>query len=218
MVLITFGLTLGVLGQEAPQAPPAPAERQPPVVSSPAPPTPELKVDMGRIVAMAVAQILATPRFEEQVEVRDRFQDSLDRYLVATDVSCGATESGPPPQDELNRFRAHPIPPHADLLAGFRWLHRKLRASTARKNARFFLYWVHLKGAPERFVYVVREGPMSENDRALAPETEWELLAGFVDGGIAADTLSRLQRGVSTPSSPQETRGMALWAMRKCSR
>ncbi|MFN8091971.1 MAG: hypothetical protein U0599_07095 [Vicinamibacteria bacterium] len=83
---------------------------------------------------------------------------------------------------------------------------------------RFFLYWVRSKSAPERFVYVVREGPVSENDRASVPGTEWELLTSFVDAAQAAETLARLQRGISPPSRPEASRGAGLWAVPRCGR
>lgn len=216
-VVIAICVAGSAMAQEKPESPPAPAPSQPSTGSAPAPPTAPLKLDIGRAVAEAVARILATPRFEEQIEVRDTYQDALGRYFVASELGCGTTESGPPQQDELNRFRAHPVPPHADLLAGFKWLHEKIRGVSARKKPRFYLYWVHLKAAPERFVYVVREGPISENDRALVPETEWELLTGFVDAAKAADALTKLQRRTSTPSAPEQTRGLTLWAARRCS-
>jgi hypothetical protein len=116
----------------------------------------------------------------------------------------------------MNRFRAHPDPPTADLLAGFKWLRRKVKGLSAQREPRFYLYWVRSKSVPERFVYVVREGALSENDRAAAPGTEWELLATYTDAKKAADALARLQRGISAPSHPEASRGTALWAIPKC--
>jgi len=217
-VIAAVAFAVGALAQEASPSAPAPKEPEPPAAVSPAEPTPHLKVDMGAIVAKAVAEILAAPRFEEQVEVRDRFQESLNRYLAPSGTACGATASGPPPPDEMNRFRAHPTPPTADLLAGLKWLHRKVKGLSAQKLPRFFLYRVRSKSAPERFVYVVREGAVSENDRASAPGTEWELLTTFTDAGRAAETLTRLQRGLTVPSRPDEPRGTALWAVPPCPR
>ena len=189
-----------------------------PAQEKPSTAPPPLKIDMGRAIGEAVARMLATPRFEEQVEVRDTYQEALARYFAADRLSCGATESGPPQQDEMNRFRTHPIPPHADLLAGFKWLHRKLKGAPARSAPRFYLYWVRLKAEPERFVYVVREGPVSDNDRAAAPGTEWELLASLADSTRAADAVTRLNRGESTPSTVEPRRAVTLWAAPRCSR
>lgn len=204
--------------QGTPAAPQATAQEAPRAESDHTGAAPPPKIDMGRAIAEAVARMLATPRFEEQVEVRDTYQEALARYFAADRLSCGATESGPPPQDEMNRFRTHPIPPHADLLAGFKWLHRKLRGTTARSAPRFYLYWVRLKAAPERFVYVVHEGPIAENDRLAAPGTEWELLTAFPDAAKAADAVTRLSREVSSPSTVEPSRAVTLWAARHCPR
>lgn len=215
-VCVLAALSFAASAQQPPPAPaPAPPSAAVPSVSEQ---EAHLKIDMGSLVARAVAQMLATPRFEEQVEVRDRFQESLDRYLGSGAIACGATESASPARDAMNGFRAHPVPPTADLLAGLRWLHGKMKGVAAKKPPRFFLYWVRSKSAPERFVYVVREGPVSENDRASVPGTEWELLTSFVDAGKAAETLARLQRGISPPSRPEASRGAGLWAVPRCGR
>jgi hypothetical protein len=215
--LISSLIAATALAQEPPASPPAPPASGPSGrAAAPAPPAAPPKPDYGRAVAEAVARILATPRFEEQVEVRDTYQEALGRYFAEAELTCGTTESGPPPEDELNRFRAHPVPPHADLLAGFKWLHQKVRGLDSRKKPRYFLYQVHLESAPERFVYVVNEGALSESDRASAPGTEWELLAGYADASKATEALTKLQRRMSAPSAPEQTRGLALWAARRC--
>jgi hypothetical protein len=216
--VILLWLASSAVAQDKPETPVAPAPVPPAGSGASAEEQPRLKVDMGRAIAEAVARILATPRFEEQVEVRDTYQEALGRYFVATDLSCGTTESGPPQADELERFRTHPVPPHADLLAGFKWLRHKLRRATMPKKPRYFLYWVHLKDSPERFVYVVREGRISENDRAVAAGTNWELLAGFAEAGQAAEAVTRLSRRVAAPSSPEHAGGVTLWAASKCRR
>jgi hypothetical protein len=216
--VILLWLATSAVAQEKPEPPDTPAGVQTAGAAASADAKPPLKLDAGRAIAEAVARILATPRFEDQVEVRDTYQESLARYFVADELTCGATDSGPPQSEELDRFRTHPAPPHADLLAGFKWLHQKLRDLGAPKKPRFFLYWVHLKDAPERFVYVVREGHVSENDRAAAPGTEWDLLAGFAEADKAAEALTRLNRRITAPSSPEKTGGVTLWAARKCER
>lgn len=174
---------------------------------------PHLNADVGKAIAEIVARMLATPRFEEHVEVRDRYQEALNSYLHASDLGCGATSSGPPPYDEMNRFREARIPPHADLLAGGKWLLDKLKRHGASKGGRYHLYSVGAKADPGRVVYVVRDGAISEDSRSSVPGTSWELVGRYADQGKASEAVARLQRH----GSAEESGGsQVLWAMTGC--
>ena len=174
-----------------------------------------LKVDIGKAIAEVAARMLATPRFEEHVEVRDRYQEALNSYLRAADLGCGATAAGPPPYDEMNRFRETRIPPHADLLAGAKWLVGKLKRQGTIKGGRYYLYSVTAKSAPGRVVHVVRDGPISEDSRSSVPGTSWELVGRYVDQSKASEAVARLPRGGSADGS-EESR--VLWAATACPR
>jgi hypothetical protein len=107
-----------------------------------------LRIDLSTAISEVVARMLEAPRFEEHVEVRDHYQEALDVHLRAAELACGATESGPPSDGEMNRFRETRIPPHADLLAGTKWLNRMLRRLFSAKTPRYFLYSVRRVSAP----------------------------------------------------------------------
>jgi hypothetical protein len=187
-------------------APPSPSTGTAPV-AAPTPAAP-LKFDMNRAIAEMVARMLAIPRFEETIEVRDRPQEALEAHMRAANLECGATESGPPSNDEMNRFREARMPPSADFRAAARLLHRKVKGLFSPKKPRYFVYSVQRPATPERVVYVVRDGPVSEDARSSVPGTAWELVASFVDRRSAADAVNRLQRGsVATQNAPQ-----TLWA------
>jgi hypothetical protein len=175
-------------------------------------------IDLSTAISELVARMLETPRFEEHIEVRDRYQEALDAHLRAAELACGATESGPPSDGEMNRFRETRIPPHADLLAGAKWLNRKLRRLFSAKTPRYFLYSVRRVCAPERVVYVVRDGPISEDARSSVPGTVWGLVASFVDRGKAADALNRIQRGLAESSAARQDSPRTLWAATGCRR
>jgi hypothetical protein len=192
--------------QTAPPAPSVPA-------GTPETGSPHLNVDIGKAIAEVVARMLATPRFEEHVEVRDRYQEALNSYLRASNLGCGATSSGAPPYDEMNRFREARIPPHADLLAGGKWLLGKLKRHGASKGGRFYLYSVGAKSAPGRVVYVVRDGAISEDSRSSVPGTSWELVGTYADQGKASAAVARLQRG---GSADEVGRSQVLWATTGC--
>jgi hypothetical protein len=196
-------------GGEAQKATPPPVT----VAGAPDSGTPHLNADVGKAIAEIVARLLAMPRFEEHVEVRDRYQGALNSYLHASDLGCGATSSGPPPYDEMNRFREARIPPHADLLAGGKWLLDKLQRHGASKGGRYHLYSVSAKAAPGRLVYVVRDGAISEDSRSSVPGTRWDLVGRYADQGKASEAVARLQRHGSAgePGSSQ-----VLWATTGC--
>jgi hypothetical protein len=169
-----------------------------------------LSLDLDTVTSAVLARMLAIPRFEEEVEVRDRYQEALDAHLRAAELECGATSSGPPRDDEMNRFSANPKPPSADFVAAGKLLF-------SRKKPRFFLYSVRREAVPERVVYVVRDGPVSEDARSSIPGTAWALVEKFADRGKAADALSRLERGfVTTDETPDTPR--TLWAATGCGR
>lgn len=196
-------------GGEAQKATPAPVS----VAGAPDSGTPQLSADVGKAIAEIVGRVLAMPRYEEEIEVRDRYQEALNQYLQASDLGCGATSSGPPPLDEMNRFREARIPPSADLLAGGKWLLDRLKRRGASKGGRYHLYSVKAKAAPGRVVYVVRDGAMSEDSRSSVPGTVWELVGRYADQGKAGEAVARLQRHGSAeePRSPQ-----ILWATTGC--
>lgn len=173
------------------------------------------RVEIGKAVAEVVARMLAAPRFEEQVEVRDRYQEALDSYLRAANLDCGATASGPPSYDEMNRFRETRIPPHADLLAGAKWLVGKLKRPSASKVGRYYLYSVTARSAPGRVVHVIRDDAISEDSRSSVPGTTWELVGRYADQSKASEALARLQRGDLADGSE---RSRVLWAARSCPR
>jgi hypothetical protein len=202
---------LSTLAMRAGAEPPAPA---PPVrdagAERPAPPAGSLTV--GHAVAEAVTKMLATPRFEEQVEVRDRYQEALDATLRAASLGCGATPSGPPTPNEMSRFGGREIPPTADLLAGLKWLHRKVVGKPP--EPRYFLYSAHLRKAPERSVYVVHDGVLPENVRASVPDADWVLVGSYAERDAATEVLERLQRG----GAASDRRAPALWAVSPCPR
>ena len=213
LIVFLICSTSGVVAaaQQAPAPTAAPA--------GPAPPSaPPLTIDMDRAISELVARMLAVPRFEEYVEVHDRYQEALDAYLSAVDLTCGATSSGPPPQDEMNRFRGAQIPPTADLLAAGKLVAKKVKGLFKKKRPRFFLYSVRRKDAPARVVYVVRDGRISEGARASIPGTAWELVDSFSDREKAAEALTRLQRGFASTSAEGHDVPRTLWAATGCSR
>ena len=199
------------VAQETPGPPAGPPAAAPPTVQP-------LTINIDRAISEMVARMLAIPRFEEHVEVRDHYQEALDAHLRAADLGCGATASGPPAQDEMNRFRGARIPAHADLLAAGKLLGRKVKGLFSRKKPRFFLYSVRRQDAPARVVYVVRDGRISEGARSSIPGTAWELVDSFADREKAADALTRLQRGFASTSGEGQDVPQTLWAATGCSR
>ena len=112
----------------------------------------------------------------------------------------------------MNRVAGTSIPPHADLLAGARWLfHKSMNGSTA--SGRYYVYSVSMKSNPGRIVHVVRDGPIPENSRSLVPGTSWELVGRFADQSKAAEAIGRLQRGESVQSG---TESRVLWTASRC--
>jgi hypothetical protein len=196
-------------GAQVQKAVPAPATAG----AAPDPAAPPLKIDIGKAIAEVVARMLATPHFDEHVEVRDRYQEALDSYLRAADLACGATASGPPPQDEMNRFRETRIPPHADLLAGAKWLVDKLKQQGTSRNGRYHLYSVRAKSAAGRVVYVVRDGAISEQGRSSVPGVTWDLVGRYADQSKASQAVAELLRSGSADGS-KESR--ILWAATRC--
>lgn len=172
-----------------------------------------LKFDLNRAINEAVAHMLATPRFQETIEVRDPPQEALEAHVRAANLQCGATAAGPPSYDEMNRFRETKRPPTADLLAAGKLLHRKLKGLFASTKPRYFLYSVQRTATPGRAVYVVRDGPVPEDARWSVPGTTWDLITSFADRRTAAEALERLQRGSAAPDAPG-----TLWAATACGR
>ena len=162
--------------------------QEPPAAGSPKleqagpPPPPEasdaqLKVDLATATAEVVGRMLSTPHFQEHVEVRDRYQDALDAYLRSADIGCGPRGGPEPtPYDDMNRVAGTSIPPHADLLAGARWLFHRAKKDSAASNGRYYVYSVSMTSSPGRIVHVVRDGPIPENGRSRVPGTSWQLV------------------------------------------
>jgi hypothetical protein len=169
-------------------------------------------IDVETATSKILTRMLAVPRFEEEVEVRDRYQEALDAYLAAAALECEPPPSeGPPSPAELDRFSANPKPPSADLLAAGRLLAGKLKES---EEPRFFLYSIRRQEAPERVVYVVRDGEITESARTSIPGTEWKLVGRYSERDKAADALERLERGFASADGPRDPR--TLWAAAGC--
>src|SRR5262245_45642229 len=107
-----IALLLAAGGQAAPpQAPtatptpaptPAPAPAQ--QIVGPPPPSDSAPMDLGTAIAGVVGRMLSVPRFEEHLEVRDRYQEALDAYLKSADIACGPKGGpDPTPYDDMNR-------------------------------------------------------------------------------------------------------------------
>jgi hypothetical protein len=185
--------------------------------SSPPPETEPLKVDINQKIAELVAQILATPRFEEEIEVRDHFQEALDAHLHAAELQCGTTAAqSRSVHHELDRYGANPKPPSADLLTPAKLLFGKLKGLFSRNTPRYFVYSVRPDDAPERVLYVVLDGPISATLRYSVPGTSWELLAKYSDREKAADSLTRLERGDAPIRDADAATARTLWAATRC--
>jgi hypothetical protein len=176
------------------------------------PPAEPVAIDADTAISKILERMLVIPRFEEEIEVRDRYQEALDAYLAAAALECEApTSEGPPSAAELDRYSANPKPPSADLLAGGKALWRKVKGGG---KPRFYLYSVRREEAPERVVYVVRDGKVTEDARSSVPGTTWELVNRYSDRGKATDALERLERGFAKPEGPRDPR--TLWAATGC--
>jgi hypothetical protein len=161
--------------------------------------------------------MLATPRFEEEIEVRDRYQEALDAHLQAAVLRCQPPSSGPPPSHtELEQYGANPKPPSADLLTPTKMLFGKMKDLFSGKEPRFFLYSVRREDAPERVVYVVLDDRVSASARHSVPGTRWEPLGEFSDRDEAKEALDRVQRGKSASPETDEDAPRALWAATGC--
>ena len=171
---------------------------------------------MDSAIVGVVGRLLAIPRFEEQVDVRDRYQEALDAHLQAAELGCReTTSSGPPSQDELSRYGANPKPPSADLLTPGKLLFGEIKGLFSREKPRFFLYSVRRKDEPGREVYVVVDGPIAVSARESVPEAAWELLDRYSDRDEAVEALERLQRGGPARPDDQGT-PRTLWAATGC--
>ncbi len=178
---------------------------------TPAEPVP---IDVDTAISRILAQRLAIPRFEEEVEVRDRYQEALDAYLAAAALECEPPPSeAPPTAAELDRYGANPKPPSVDLVAAGKLLLGKGKGSG---KPRFYLYSVRRDDAPERVVYVVRDGAVTEDARSSVPGTTWELRKRYADRDEAAEALKRLERGSASEESSSGPR--TLWAAAGCGR
>ena len=202
MVRIVLFQTCVAAGAAVAQEPPARDE----------PPAEPVEVDVDTAISRILAQMLAIPRFEEEVEVRDRYQEALDEYLAATALECEPPPNeGPPTAAELDRYGANPKPPSVDLVAAGKLLLGKGKGSG---KPRFYLYSVRREDVPERVVYVVRDGAVTEDARSSIPGTTWELRKRYSDREEAAEALKRLERGSASAESSREPR--TLWAAAGC--
>ena len=197
--------------QEPPAAPAGPPARVP---SAPQP----LAINIDRAISEVVARMLAIPRFEERIEVHDRYQDAIDAYLRGADLACGASASRPAAPDQTRRVGGveTAATPTADLLAAGKLLAEKVKGLFGKKTPHFFLYSVRRQDTATRVVYVVRDGRISEAEAVAIPGMSWELVDSFADRDRAAEALTRLQRG-SSPIAGQDAPG-TLWAATGCSR
>jgi hypothetical protein len=193
-----------------PAATPTPKPDAKPAAAAPA------KIDVGNGIADVAARMLATPRFEDQIEVRDRYQEALNAYLWSSDTSCSTAAPQASPYDEMNRVAGTAPPPSADLLAGLRWLFHKPKGGKAvTADGRYYVYSVSLKANPGHIVNVVRDGPISEGSRSSIPGMDWQLVGRFSDKTSASQAIYRIQRG----SAPERgTEPSVLWATNRCPR
>ena len=176
------------------------------------PPAEPVEIDVDTAISGILARMLAIPRFEEEVEVRDRYLEALDEFVAATALECEApTSEAPPTAAELDRYGANPKPPSVDLLAAGKLL---LGKNKGGGKPRFYLYSVRREDALERVVYVVRDGAVTEDARSSIPGTTWELRKRYSDRDEAAEALRRLERGSASAESSTEPR--TLWAAAAC--
>lgn len=202
------------VSKPATPAPASPDETVGPAARSADP----LEMDVDEVTSGLIARMLAIPRFEDEIEVRDRYQEALGAHLRASQLECTARPNaspGPPSHDELNRYSANPRPPSADLLTPAKLLFGKGKGR-AQETPRFSLYSVWREDAPERVVYVVLDGPVAEGALPSVPGAAWKQLGQYRDRDEAADALRRLDRG--NPATPRGERGATrtLWTATGC--
>jgi hypothetical protein len=209
----------------------------------PAAPRPaRLTIDIERHIAEAMARdpSLALPRFKEDIEVRDAYQDALDALVRGVDLECGPSGQGPPTRYEMNPYRGATIPVHADFLAPAKLIVKGLDHLFGSKAPHYFLYAVHRSSvadapgtddaspmtsapsssgprpsAPSAPEYIVREAPISENARSSIAGVSWELVASFRDRDSALAALRRL-RGGSTLQRAHEDGRLPPWVSTTC--
>jgi hypothetical protein len=204
MVPIVLVLICVAVGAAAAEEPRSPDER----------PAEAVAIDADTAISKVLERMLAVPRFEEEVEVRDRYQEALDAYLTAAALECEAqTSEGPPSPAELDRHGANPKPPSVDLVAAGKLLWEK---GKEEGKPRFYLYAVRREDAAERVVYVVRDGEITEDARSSIPGTRWELVKRYSNRDEAAEALKRRERGFDPTESSKGTR--TLWAAAGCGR
>jgi hypothetical protein len=207
-----MALLLAVAGGQAPPSPAPTPSTAPAQLAGPPKPSDAIPMDLGTAIAGVVGRMLSVPRFEEHLEVRDRYQEALDAYLKSADIACGPRGGpDPTPYDDMNRVAGTSKPASADLLAGMKWLFHKGKKDGSDANGRYYVYSVSMLSTPGRIVHVVRDGPISENSRSLVPGTSWQLVGRFADQSRAAEAIGRLQRGESV-----QTQSHVLWAASRC--
>ncbi len=225
--------------QEPPSTAESPNETVAPAPTQPAPKAPPSKIDIERYIKDAVAgdPSLALPRFKEDVEVRDVYQEALETHVRGVDVECGTPDAGPPSRTEMNPYRGAQIPPYADFAGLARLIGKGLKHRMSSSKPRYFLYAVSrppttvaaatagvatptdavtvtgpMSSAPAAdqeasVTYILRESPIPENARSLVAGTNWTLVASFRDRQPALATLNRLRRAVTT--LPRDVRAPA---------
>src|SRR5215471_20951134 len=108
------------------------------------PPAPEAqsKIDLGTAIAEVAGRMLATPRFQDQIEVHDQYQEALNAYLHSADINCGPRGGpAPTPYDDMDRVAGTSQPASADLLSGFKWLFHKSKKGSD-SSGRYYVYSV----------------------------------------------------------------------------
>ncbi len=155
-------------------------------------------------------EAMSLPRFEEKLEIRDRFREALAEHLQGVDLACGAV-SGVPTHKEMQQHRGTSIPPHLDLVRAYKEL-RKLWRKVRRPKPRFFLYAAH---SLDRVGWVLREGEMPATAR-VAAGASFELLAGFADREEGLAALRRLERGFGSLKRSHEDEPMPPWVTAAC--
>jgi hypothetical protein len=214
LVLAALVAASAVVAQDRPAPPGTPAAQEPAssrAAEEPSPEEPE-EIDVDTAIVKVVERLLAVPRFEEEIEVRDPYQEALDAHLEAAELECRAPQPSSPGPDELNRYGANPRPPSVDLVGPARLLFGKAK----EKEARFFLYSVRREDAPQRVVYVVLDGRVSAGAPYAVTGTTWDLVAEYSERSEARDALERLERGNPAAPDEEEETARTLWAATGC--
>lgn len=182
--------------------------------STPAPdvePKPRLRLDVERHVERLLRpEPGGLPRFQETVDVFGwSAEQAFERHLRGFETECGPTAGGAPTEAETRELRHH-VTPYLDFLALGRLLAGMLKGRPAE---RFHLYRIR-DGAGTR--HWLREGPLPEAGRLVAPAAEIELVATFEERDEAVQAWRRLERGFAAPLPPASASPLPPWVLGNC--